>query len=305
MSAMASQITSLTTVYSAVYSGADQRKHQSSAPLAFVRRIHRSPVNSPHKGPVTRKMFPFGDVIMQCALIGRADSRVAPNQREASLQSNAVSHWLDANLESALPAGTGRVIGWSKYRLGNSSPALNSGKNAHVIHGNSRNFSEGSPLCSPNDRQGVCPWGCARRLLKSLVPYFSLRAVSGFIHILLTHWGRAIYICVRKLAIIGSENAPSHYLNQCWSIVNWNLRNEFQWKLDRTSYIFVKENAFENVVCEMATILSRPQCVTLNNTLLVPNTFICALYMIKIGMLIMVLIEHCITLTYNNKPRIN
>ena len=44
--------------------GADQRRHQSSVPLAFVRGIHRSPVNSPHKGPVTRKMFPFDDVIM-------------------------------------------------------------------------------------------------------------------------------------------------------------------------------------------------------------------------------------------------
>ena len=42
--------------------GADQRKHQSSASLVFVRWIHRWPVNSPHKGPVTRKMFPFDDV---------------------------------------------------------------------------------------------------------------------------------------------------------------------------------------------------------------------------------------------------
>ena len=46
------------------YSGADQRKHQSSASLAFVRGIHRGPVNSLHKWPVTRKMFPFDDVIM-------------------------------------------------------------------------------------------------------------------------------------------------------------------------------------------------------------------------------------------------
>ena len=64
MGTMASQITSLTNVYSIVYSGTDQIKHQSSASLAFVRRIHRGPVNSPHKGPVTRKMFPFDDVIM-------------------------------------------------------------------------------------------------------------------------------------------------------------------------------------------------------------------------------------------------
>ena len=66
MGAMASQITSLTIVYSTVYSDADERKHQSSASLVFVRGIQRSPVNSPHKGSVTRKMFPFNDVIMQC-----------------------------------------------------------------------------------------------------------------------------------------------------------------------------------------------------------------------------------------------
>ena len=64
MTMLASQITSLTVVYSIVYSGVNQRKHQSSASLAFVREIHRRPVNSPHKRPVTRKMFPFDDVIM-------------------------------------------------------------------------------------------------------------------------------------------------------------------------------------------------------------------------------------------------
>ena len=64
MGAMASQITSLTIVYSSVYSGADQRKHQSFASLAFVRWIHRALVNYQHKGPVTRKMFAFDDVIM-------------------------------------------------------------------------------------------------------------------------------------------------------------------------------------------------------------------------------------------------
>ena len=64
MSVIASQITSLTIVYSMVYSDADQRKHQSSASLAFFVGNSPGPVNSPHKGPVTRKMFPFDDVIM-------------------------------------------------------------------------------------------------------------------------------------------------------------------------------------------------------------------------------------------------
>ena len=45
-------------------SGADQRKHQSSTSVTFVRGIHRWPVGSSHKGPITRKMFPFDDVIM-------------------------------------------------------------------------------------------------------------------------------------------------------------------------------------------------------------------------------------------------
>ena len=69
MGAIGSQITSLTIVYSTVYSHAGQRKHQSSASLAFVRGIHRGPVHSPHKWPVTRKMFPFDDVIMNTFIL--------------------------------------------------------------------------------------------------------------------------------------------------------------------------------------------------------------------------------------------
>ena len=61
MGVIASQITSLTIVFSTFYSDAE---HQSSASLSFVRGIHRVPVNSPHKWQVTRKMFPFDDVIM-------------------------------------------------------------------------------------------------------------------------------------------------------------------------------------------------------------------------------------------------
>ena len=68
MDAVLCQITSLTINYSTVSSGSDQRKHQSPASLAYVRRTHRWPVNSPHKWPVTRKMFPFDDVIMKNVL---------------------------------------------------------------------------------------------------------------------------------------------------------------------------------------------------------------------------------------------
>ena len=71
--AIVSQIISLTIVYSTVYTGADQRKHQNSASLAFVWGIHRGPVNSPHKGPVTRKIFLFDDVIMIAAINHRCN----------------------------------------------------------------------------------------------------------------------------------------------------------------------------------------------------------------------------------------
>ena len=76
MTMLASQITSLPVVCSIVYSDVNQRKHQSSASLAFVREIHRGPVNFPHKWPVTRKMFPFDDVIM-----------IPMNSREVNVQS--------------------------------------------------------------------------------------------------------------------------------------------------------------------------------------------------------------------------
>ena len=57
MSGMAFQITSLTIVYLIAYSGTDQRRYQSCVSLAFMRGIHRWPVNSPHKWPATRKSF--------------------------------------------------------------------------------------------------------------------------------------------------------------------------------------------------------------------------------------------------------
>ena len=80
--------------------------------------------------------------------------------------------------------------------------------------------------------------------------------------IILTYWGRVTHICVGNLTIIGSDNETKHYLNECRNIVNWTLRNKVQWNFNRNSNIFIQENAFQNVVCEMASILSRPQCVS-------------------------------------------
>ena len=104
MSIMASLVTSISIVYSTVCSNADQRKHQSSASLAFVRGCYRWPVNSPHNGPVTRKMFPFDDVIMiwvlthwgrimnicisKLTIIG-SDNGLSPGRHHAIIWTNA------------------------------------------------------------------------------------------------------------------------------------------------------------------------------------------------------------------------
>ena len=70
MGAIASQITGVSIAYSTVCSGVEQRNHQNSVPLAVLRWIQQCPVNSPCKGPVTRKMFPFDDVIMNGESVG-------------------------------------------------------------------------------------------------------------------------------------------------------------------------------------------------------------------------------------------
>ena len=90
MGAMASKITGLTIVYLAVYPGADQRKHHSSASLAFVRGIHRWPGNSPHKWPVTRQMFPFDDVIMGSSDLGSTLTKGCPGFRKGSTQGGKI-----------------------------------------------------------------------------------------------------------------------------------------------------------------------------------------------------------------------
>ena len=62
----------------------------------------------------------------------------------------------------------------------------------------------------------------------------------------------------------------SHCLNQCWNIVNSNIKNKFQSSLKRNSYIFIQEKTFENVICEMAALkqpLQKPALCLLQNQL--------------------------------------
>ena len=109
MSVMASQITGVSIIYSSVCSGADQRKPQSSASLSFVRGIHRWPVNSPHKGPVTRKMFPLDDVITMVVIISNNASLIG-----------LVMHCMTATVWQDAIYSSQDIIYHRKYR--NTSP---------------------------------------------------------------------------------------------------------------------------------------------------------------------------------------
>ena len=51
------------------------------------------------------------------------------------------------------------------------------------------------------------------------------------------------------------------YLNQCWIIVNWALRNKLQWNFNQNRKVFIHKNASENIVCETVAILSRERWV--------------------------------------------
>ena len=93
MSAMDIQITGASIVCSAVCSGEYQRKHQSSTSLPFVGWIHQWPVHSPHKGPVTRKMFPFNDVIMKCTNISAVNSFLAQFLVTEHTLCQFTTHW--------------------------------------------------------------------------------------------------------------------------------------------------------------------------------------------------------------------
>ena len=86
----------------------------------------------------------------------------------------------------------------------------------------------------------------------------------------LTHWGQVTYIYMRQWSYhqwfrLVAWLVPSYYLNQCLNIVNGTLGNKFQWNHNQNSNIFIPGNAFENVICNMVSISSQPQCVKIQN----------------------------------------
>ena len=90
------------------------------------------------------------------------------------------------------------------------------------------------------------------------------------------------HICVGKLIIIGSDNGLSPDRRQAiiWTNAGILLIGPLetnQWNLDRNSYAFIQENAFEDAVWKMAAILPRPQCVNhikLHNSIALISNYI-------------------------------
>ena len=88
----------------------------------------------------------------------------------------------------------------------------------------------------------------------------------------LTDWGRVTHICVSKLIIIGADidGAKAIIWTSAGIIVNWTPGGKLQWHFNRNSNIFIQ--AFENVLCEVSSVLCRPQCVqSYNSTAVIYN----------------------------------
>ena len=213
MGTIASQITSLTSVYSTVYSGADQSKHQSSASLAFVWGIHRGPVNSPHKWPVTRKMFPFDDVIMRYQLTHYLMYSNYLYMREIA-QNAALFMMMSSN---------GNIFRVTVYLCGEFTGHKGQWRGALMF-----------PLTCAwingwvNNREaGVLRYHRAHYDITALFASYLNISILGeptktrgryhgvFCNIgywsetYSTHWGRVTHICVGNLTIIGSDNGLS------------------------------------------------------------------------------------------------
>ena len=133
-------------------------------------------------------------------------------------------------------------------------------RNSYQLISSSNEYEREISICLLNSSS--CQWQCSIKFQYVLGVFFvhiHTKSKNILTQYSLTHWDRVTHICVSKLTIIRS--ASSHYLNQSWIIVNLTLRNKLQWNCNQNSNIFIEENTFENVVCEKAAILSRPQCV--------------------------------------------
>ena len=118
----------------------------------------------------------------------------------------------------------------------------------------------------------------------------------------LTHWGRVMHICISKLAIVGSDNGLSPDQRQAiiWTNAGILLIGPLGTNLNQNSYIFIRENAFENVIWKMAAILSRRQCVNGQRKFIISHFLHIVVSSVPADELLVALLRHlCMTSTSN------
>ena len=232
MDAMASQITSLTIVYSTVYSAADQRKHQRSASLTFVRGIHRWPVNSPHQWPVTWKMFPFDDVIRH----GYSASCIKPHYKDIyPISSKNWQKWSCHVANRFVTGGTGSYhndnLWCRRWR-----------QSCHC------DFSE-TVIMGGMDVGNPITHFCLRRT----------HIIAAIRHNDAT-WRRGTgptLFLVMACCLLGAKQLPKPIM----VYGQWILGDKLQWKWNQNRKIFIEQHSFETVVCKVSATLFRPDCV--------------------------------------------
>ena len=228
MGAMASRITSLTIIYSTVYSGADQRKHQSSVSLAFVRGIHRCPVNSPHKWPVMRKMLPFEVVIMykyveqrnHSAMTHSAENGLAPVVRYQTSGTAASRLWAKIIFHESIQFNIPLV----------SKKLVQIGREAHVITSVTNAFARIDLVCG--------------HFLKTICFYWPLtNGICTIIWVRSWNCGCLVtWFCYQLIAKPGNKTAT------------------VSWPDPYTHYRFQTSNKSSLVKCNTAVTPLQPHC---------------------------------------------
>ena len=92
-----------------------------------------------------------------------------------------------------------------------------------------------------------------------LAPCSPLYQILQTTHIHMRQWTGSASV---QAMINRPYSVASHYINQCWLVVNWTHRNKPRWNLNQQITVFVQENDYGNIVHKVTTIFFRPQLFT-------------------------------------------
>ena len=206
----------------------------------FVREIHWWLVDSPHIGPLMHIVFPGHDIMVE----------YATQAGDLAFISTGIILYMCSANERWCCNVTTSLIGLVHAQ---NDPCVQSMIEESLCSRNQFLCLATTPMqYSLKSMTFVnhCGW-------KQSTMYRSWKTyMNGLTHLLIV-----LHICVSKSCHhwfrwwLVAYSAPSHYVNQCWVIVNWILGNKLQWNFNQNIKLFIHENATENIVCKMAAIL--------------------------------------------------